>query len=52
MLLHQKSRELLLKYRDENSIFFHLSTIIQRRWNSIDAIKEKGGNWIYESNQF
>ena len=42
-LWRQKSRELWLKARDKNSSFFHLSTIIQRRHNNIDAIKADDG---------
>ncbi|KAL0006983.1 hypothetical protein SO802_008485 [Lithocarpus litseifolius] len=47
----QKSRELWLKLGDKNSKFFHLSTIIRRRRNNIDAIKNEEGTWIYESGQ-
>ena len=45
-LWRQKSRELWLKAGDKNSSFFHLSTIIQRRHNNIDAIKADDGTWI------
>lgn len=46
-LIHrQKSRELWLKEGDENSKFFQLSTVIRRRKNKVDAIKE-GPNWIH-----
>ena len=47
----QKSRELWLKLGDKNSKFFHLSTIIHRRRNNIDAIKNEEGTWIRESGQ-
>lgn len=40
LLWRQKSRETWLKEGDKNSIFFHLSTIIRRKRNSIDAIKD------------
>lgn len=30
----------------KNSRFFHLSTIIERRRNNIDAIKNTNGTWI------
>lgn len=47
----QKSRKLWLKLGDKNSKFFHLSTIIYRRNNNINAIKKEDGVWIHESNQ-
>ncbi|KAK9990720.1 hypothetical protein SO802_025705 [Lithocarpus litseifolius] len=50
-LWRQKSRELWLKLGDKNSRFFHLSTIIRRMKNNVDAIKKEDGTWIYESNQ-
>ena len=45
-LWKQKSREVWLKEGDKNSKFFHLSTIIWRRRNAIDAIKADDGEWI------
>ena len=42
----QKSRELWLKDGDKNSRFFHLSTVIRRKRNSIDAIKNDFGEWL------
>ena len=42
----QKSREVWLKEGDKNSKFFHLFTIIRRRRNSIDAVKNDFGEWI------
>ena len=47
----QKSRELWLKLGDKNSNFFHLSTIIRRKRNNINAIKNEEGTWIQEANQ-
>ena len=47
----QKSKELWLKLGDKNSKFFHLSTIIRKRNNNVDAIKKEDGSWIYEPNQ-
>ena len=46
----QKSRELWLKLWDKNSKFFHLSTIIRRKRNSIDAMRDENGSWITEGN--
>ena len=51
MVWRQKSKELWLKLGDKNSKFFHLSTIIRRRRNNIDAIKNEEGTWIRESGQ-
>ena len=44
--LKQKSRELWLKEGDQNSRFFHLSTLVQRRRNRIKEIKLEDGSWI------
>ena len=46
VLWRQKSRELWLQYGERNTKFFRLSTIIQRRRNSIDNIKNNNGDWI------
>ena len=46
ILWKQKSREVWLKEGDKNSKFLHLSTIIKRRRNSIDAVKNDFGEWI------
>ena len=45
------SRELWLKLGDKNSKFFHLSMVIRRRNNNVDAIKKEDGIWIHDSNQ-
>ena len=41
----QKSRETWLREGDRNSKYFHLSTVIRRRCNSID-VKFDAGGWI------
>jgi hypothetical protein len=46
ILWRQKSREMWLKDGDKNSKFFHLSTVIGRKRNSIDDIKNGDGEWI------
>ena len=46
MLWHQKSRELWLKEGDKSTKFFHLSTIVRRRRNNIDAIRSEEEEWI------
>ncbi|XP_075649651.1 uncharacterized protein LOC142620111 [Castanea sativa] len=49
-LWRQKSRELWLKLGDKNSKIFHFSTIVGRKRNSIDAIRDGNGSWITEGN--
>lgn len=48
ILWYQKSRELWLKFGDKNSKFFHLSIVIRRRSNSIDAIKLEDRSSIHD----
>ena len=43
---HQKSRNQWLTSTNLNTRFFHLSTIIQRRKNAIDFIKDENGTWL------
>lgn len=43
----QKSRELWLNEGNKNTKFFHLSTVIRRRRNRINAIKD-GQKWLFE----
>lgn len=50
ILWKQKSRELWLKEGNRNTKFFHLYTIIHRRQNKIDAIKQDDGTWVTSSN--
>jgi hypothetical protein len=50
-LLRQKSREMWLKEGDKNSRFFHVTTIIRRRRNSIDAVKAENGEWILDKSK-
>ena len=46
IMWRQKSRETWLKDGDCNSKFFHISSIIRRKKNSIDAIRGDNGEWI------
>ncbi|KAI9113014.1 hypothetical protein K1719_015946 [Acacia pycnantha] len=41
----QRSRIAWLTSRDKNSKFFHLTTVIKRRRNSILCIKDENGMW-------
>ena len=50
ILWKQKSRELWLREGDKNSKFFHLSTVIQRKKNHIEAIKNDSGKWLTSTN--
>lgn len=43
-----KSRINWLHDGDANIKFFHLTTIQRRRQNRITALKDLGGNWIFE----
>jgi hypothetical protein len=47
----QKSRELWLKEGDRNSKFFHLSTLVRRRRNSIVEIKLDNVEWIHSRDE-
>lgn len=42
----QKSREKWIPLGDRNTKFFHTSTIIRRRRNSIDMLKNDTGSWV------
>lgn len=41
-----KSREQWLTWKDLNTKFFHLSTLIKRRRNAIDFLKLSSGAWV------
>ncbi|KAB1203090.1 hypothetical protein CJ030_MR8G005522 [Morella rubra] len=45
-LWRMKSRDLWLTTRDLNTKYFHTSTIIRRRRNSVDFLKTEDGIWI------
>ena len=51
ILWRQKSREMWLKEGDKNSKFFHVTTIIHRRRNLIDAVKAENGEWILDKSK-
>lgn len=46
MVWFQKSREKWKVDGDRNTTFFHISTIIRRRRNRIEMLKNDDGNWI------
>lgn len=46
ILWYQKSREKWISLGDRNTKFFHTSTIIRRRRNCIDMLKDAEGRWI------
>ena len=35
---------------DRNIAFYHVSTLVRRKWNKISAIKDAMGEWLYEGN--
>jgi hypothetical protein len=45
-LWKSKSRELWLTCKDLNTRFFHTSTLIRRRRNTIDLLQTSNGGWI------
>ncbi|KAH9772083.1 reverse transcriptase domain-containing protein [Citrus sinensis] len=51
LLWYQKSRREWIKYGDRNTSFFNQKTITRRARNRITAIKDEGGNWIYEAQE-
>jgi len=44
----QKSRVEAIKYGDRNTRFYHLSTIVRRHANRIEALQDTHGNWVWE----
>jgi hypothetical protein len=46
ILWKSKSRELWLSCTDLNTKFFHSSTIIKRRSNSVNFLKIESGSWL------
>lgn len=47
----QKSRINWLTTTDLNMSFFHLSTIIRRRRNNIETLKNSGGGWLHNRDE-
>ena len=51
MLWFQKSRLEAISDGDRNTRYFHLSTIIRRRRNTVDALLDESGCWITDVEQ-
>jgi len=50
-LWFQKSREKFLALGDRNTSFFHTSTVIRRRRNKIEALKNGDDRWITDTKE-
>lgn len=48
VLWFQKSREKWVVLGDRNTKYFHTSTIIRRRRNRIESLKDDNGQWVSE----
>lgn len=48
IILFQKSREKWIALGDRNTSYFHTSTIIRRRRNRVEMLKNDEGGWISE----
>ena len=46
-----KSRLNAASFRDQNTSFFHISTVVRRHRNKIRCIKDVVGNWLTEDNE-
>lgn len=51
LLWKQKSRNDWLKAGDDNTKFFHTSTIVRRRRNTVESLKNEAGVWVEEKNE-
>ncbi|KAG7547784.1 Ribonuclease H domain [Arabidopsis suecica] len=51
VLWFQKSREKWIELGDRNTSYFHTSTIIRRRKNRIEALKNEEGQWVSDKQQ-
>lgn len=51
VLWFQKSREKWMEFGDRNTTFFHTSTIIRRRRNRIEALRDDEGRWISDKQE-
>lgn len=46
LLWYQKSHSRWIKLGDRNTKFFHSTTIIRRRHNRVEALKDDRGQWV------
>ncbi|CAA7024805.1 unnamed protein product [Microthlaspi erraticum] len=46
LIWFQKSREKYIMFGDRNTRSFHTSTVIRRRRNKIEALKDNDGQWV------
>ena len=44
----QKSRTEAIRDRDRNTRYYHLSTIVRRSFNRIEALQDAQGNWFWD----
>lgn len=51
ILWQQKARQNWLQNGDRNTRFFHMATVIRRRHNKIEGLKDATGNWVYEKEE-
>lgn len=42
----QKSHMDWLRYEDQNTKFFHTSTLARRRRNKIEMLQDESGTWV------
>lgn len=49
ILWWQKPRANFLIDGDQNTRFFHISTIVQRKANKVTTLKDQAGNWMFDS---
>lgn len=51
VLWYQKSREKWVVFGDRNTNYYHTSTIVRRKRNIIDMLKDDDGRWIDQSEE-
>lgn len=51
VLWFRKSREKYIELGDRNTSFFHISTVIRRRRNKIEMLKDAEGKWVSDKGE-